>query len=539
MVRWRHKQRIRDYRIWLLRWRSEAEGFLKEFGGSTNRPYLRIEFSGARIKWGGYVDGNWNSTTRNWNVGEIRGTYSNGDHVQFDDSTTRTNILIDSAGVTPASVTVSNAFVQYVFAVGGIEGSGAFTKAGLGDLHLAASNSYEGITLVQGGRLIVSANGVLAAASDESLGGTAGRTRVFQKATLELKGPLKIIDERLTLVGNGLGSGALRSVSGTNKWSGTIRLSADSTIQVDQDSTLLLSALDVGEYALSFVTRGNATVDDSIYGDAGSLTKAGLGELWLTGAKENRYRGTTYRNGGTLILAKATNAIAISSANLEIGSGFLRPAPVRCESNGQIDPGCDVTVREESLFNLNGYNAEISSLTLAGGRVQTGAGILMISGPIHAMGQTAMEITGNIALPTQVPITVAAKATLNITAALTGSGFTKEGQGMLVLSGTNNLTTSVEINEGELHLAGSENGAVLGPGAITVNDKGTLTGSGLITGVLHVNSRGILSPGRDGMPLLTVSNSVAIYDDRVLKLKGGPRWHQPARSRRGWSVYAQ
>ncbi|MDZ7619023.1 MAG: autotransporter-associated beta strand repeat-containing protein, partial [Patescibacteria group bacterium] len=113
-----------------------------------------------------------------------------------------------------------------------LEGDG-IVKDGVGTLVLSGSNTYTGTTTVSAG--------VLSAQHNSALGSTGGGTVVSNGAALELQGGVSIAGESLTITGTGVGSGGvLRSVSGTNAWTGAIALSGNSSIGVAAD-TLTLS----------------------------------------------------------------------------------------------------------------------------------------------------------------------------------------------------------------------------------------------------------------------------------------------------------
>jgi hypothetical protein len=95
-------------------------------------------------------NGSWDTTssTANWNLttGGTPSTYSNGEAVTFDNTGANTNITIQSAGVTPASVVFNNTSAgnTYTFSNAGSNGIGGtsttLTLSGGGTVNLNAPN---------------------------------------------------------------------------------------------------------------------------------------------------------------------------------------------------------------------------------------------------------------------------------------------------------------------------------------------------------------------------------------------------------------
>lgn len=754
--------------------------YSKEYYYAPLRPYLRIEYAGARVRWLGFTNAVWDRTTGNWDVGGLRGWFGDGDYVLFDDSTVVTNVVVVSTGVAPALVTVSNSAVPYTFTGGGIGGTGGIVKTGLADLHLGSSNWFGGTVLVGSGRVIVTANGALGSAatgtmvspgaalglssgviyglpepvsvsgagptgqgvifaeggsnyfagpvqmlgqssvgvqagsvlalggvvagaypliklgsgqlrfdgadpntfsgalvvregtvvlnkangpavpgdlvltdgnptvrllrsgqfgsatvlhvnnpagsatldlngntdlvrglrltnavlqitggaiklngdvvcagtsdtevsgvidlmgrtcqwdvllpgaatmfvsamlgnggvvktgpgrlelsgmnvyegetlisngvvivaSSGALGTSADGTRVFNGAALELKGPVSILNEQLWLSGSGGGMGALVSSSGTNNWTGATRLASNATIGVAPDSVLHLGNVDAAGFALTVLANGTCNINGRIIGTGTTLTKTGPGELRLTGTAPNTYTGPTYVYAGTLVLGKSPGQASIPGSVLEIGLALLESATVRCESDDQIDTTCAVTIRQTGLLDLNGFNAGVRSLTLLGGRVQTGQGTLGVSEGVLVRGADA-QITGQLGLPGGAPVDVAQKLKLTVLGSVTGAGLAKNGAGTLILVGSNYITGSVDVNEGILVLAGAPREPALGPGPVRVSGSAVLKGTGLVTGSTTVD--GTLAPG-DAVPsALMISNLVSISGGGALLIMG-------------------
>lgn len=397
--------------------------YSREHGAPQLRPYLNLTFQGAHIGWAGYANATWDTNAVNWNVGGARGRYGDADFVTFADGANFSTISIAPGGVAPGGVTISNHSLAYTFGGGSIGGSGGVTKTGSGQATLAAANSYSGLTLVQAGRLIVSAN--------HALGGSAAGTIVSNGAALGLQAVDYAAAESLTLSGSGVASsGALYAAGGNSSFAGPISLAADASVGADTGLSL--------------------TLNNTIIGPFG-LTKLGAGTLTLGGAAANSYAGPTRVNRGTLLLAKTTG-LAVPGT-LFIGEG-AQPATVRLQNHGQLNPGAGVTLATGSLLDLNNFNSTIGSLSLSNASVLTGAGTLTLAGPLASGGDQTNLISGRLDLNGAVQTLSVADGAgaddLLLAANLDNGGVLKTGTGRLVLSGDNTYDGATLVGAGVL-----------------------------------------------------------------------------------------
>ncbi|MBU6300506.1 MAG: autotransporter-associated beta strand repeat-containing protein, partial [Verrucomicrobia bacterium] len=226
----------------------------------------------------------------------------------------RTGALPGTASVAGTSaLTFDGAGATNVSAV--IDGAGSVTKLGRGTLTFSAANTYEGITDLRQGVIVASNGGAF----------STGLVTVQAGASVHVSGGI-IIANPLAIREGGVGFGdgadpaalarlgALRSLAGTNTWSGGIELTGgNNLIGVNAGSTLNLSG-----------------VISSGLGNGNNLYKVGEGTLQITGTQANVFRGTTRVLQGTLELGKTAGLDALGGAvvigdNLEVtGTKTLR-----------------------------------------------------------------------------------------------------------------------------------------------------------------------------------------------------------------------
>jgi len=307
-------------------------------------------------------------------------------------------------------------------------------------LYLFASNSFSGTLHLSGPTSLQPRHNFAG-------GSTAGGTVVESGAEIDFGTPLSIAGEPLTLNGAGsIGLGAVNT-SDNVSWSGLVTLASDSKIH---QSTAAVTM----------------TFSGSIQGPGG-LICGGPGTVAFTGAAANTYLGTTSVTNGTLALNKNAGIFAVA-APLQIGlNGLLGyTGVVRLGANDQIANPPGVTVLESGLLDLNGFNETINSLTLVGGTVQTGAGILALGGNVTANPHQYFSIIyGTLSLggATRTFNTI---GNLDIVANLVdgpaSAGLIKTGGGELALEGVNTFTGTAVATGGILSLAGN---AALGSSA--------------------------------------------------------------------------
>ena len=391
--------------------------------------------------------------------------------------------------------------------------SGTVTKNNAGDWTLSGANTYTGTTTINAGTISV--------ANATGLGTTAGATVVNSGGTLDINGVS--VAENISIAGTGDGGvGALTGI-GTGSMSGTVAMTAASTI--GGAGTLNVSGVVSGAFA---------------------LTKDGAGSLILSGV--NTYTGNTILTGGTVRVnadvAASTNgplgnnagAVQLNGGDLQVNStNFTRALSVtangsaidafgaaRTVSGAISGAGFTLQVGGTTAAAAEGQNLTLSGVisstlgltkigtsttTLSGANTYTGvttinAGILSV-GTIGnggaassnlgsatnaasnlVLGGGTLEYTGgtsstnrNFTLTAGTTSSIdvnSAAATLTISGSSTATtgGLTKTGAGTLVLSGTNLHTGPTTVSEGTLKLSSST--TLSASSAITVSAGATL-----------------------------------------------------------------
>lgn len=370
----------------------------------------------------------------------------------------------------------------------------AVTKSGAGTVILSGGNTYRGATTIN--------SGVLNIQNSNALGQATAGTTVASGAALQIQGGITIATESLTLNGSGVSSdGAFRNISGSNIFNGPITLGSASAIGSDSGTLTIGGNLNNGGFLLTDTGAGNVIVTGVISG-AGGLTKTGTGTLTLSGTTANTYTGATTVSAGTLILAKPINSI---DPAITIG-GAGSAATVQLNAAFQLY-GAATTINSQGQLNLNNFDEYVGTLTVSGGSVVTGTGILYIGGGIVSNASSATTtMSGNYSLYTN--------QVFNIAGGTTGSGVdllisgpvgeylanttvTKQGAGKLVLAGANSYTGLTTISAGVLNI---QNASALGTTAAgtTVSSGAALQIEGNITvgtETLTLNGGGISNDG--------------------------------------------
>ena len=294
---------------------------------------------GDDLVWRGIVNATWdNSSATNWfdTVGMTNGPFTKFDNVTFDDTGTGNPIKI-AASVEPGSVTVSATSGNYTFSgSGSIVGSTGLTVTNNGTLIIDTTNTYFGITALNGG--IVGVSQLASGGNPSAIGAanSAPANLVFNGGQLQYSGPSVSIDRGVTLGANG-GTIAVTSPDATLATSGTIIGTNGGGLTVSGAGTLALSGANTYN-GVTTVSSG-ATLD--LFGRTfgiGNIVNNGTLFFGVTVVIANNISGTgllTNTPGNTLTLSGSNTF----SGNLDVGGGKLCVA-----SSGALPDNIQVTI---------------------------------------------------------------------------------------------------------------------------------------------------------------------------------------------------
>src|SRR5439155_12087998 len=147
------------------------------------------------------------------------------------------------------------------------------------------------------------------------------------------------------------------------------------------------------------------------------------------------------------------------------GNGLVGTDVLRLLADDQIADTSAVTVKNSGLFDLNGHDDRIGSLTMQGGTVNSGSGTLILGGNLTTMADpNTAVINGNLSLggasrtfdinsgPPGADLRINATIVAGTTSLFASAGFTKTGGGSLFLAGTNTYNGTTTINAGQVAL---------------------------------------------------------------------------------------
>ncbi|MGJ5205591.1 autotransporter domain-containing protein [Bradyrhizobium sp. HKCCYLR20261] len=291
------------------------------------------------------------------------------------------NVLLGSNG----SLAIGDNGGAAVFS-GTISGNGTFVKSGPGLLTLSGTNTYSGLTIVDGGTLRAGAAGAFAPLSSfEVDSGTTLDLNGFNQTIASLTGGGAVLLSAGTLTSGGdntstnflgtisgsggftkVGTGTMR-FDGATTYTGATTISAGtlqagasgvlasaSAFMIASGATLDLNGFDqaIGSLAGSgnvllgaaMLTaggnNGNTSFSGAISG-SGGFTKTGTGRMTLTGT--NNYTGATIVNGGVLEVAGAitnTSGVTVNAGGTLMGAGLVDPPmTVSINNGGTLAPG--------------------------------------------------------------------------------------------------------------------------------------------------------------------------------------------------------
>jgi len=337
---------------------------------------------------------------------------------------------------------------------GVMSGTGGLEKSGVGKLSLTGANTYTGGTTVMGGTLEGSAS---------SLPGD-----VLNNSTLVIN---QTVDGTFSgiISGSGhlekVGGGAL-TLSGANTYSGGSTVGDGTLI----GTTVSLQGDILNNSHLIFDQGVDGTYTGEISG-AGSVDKRGSGKLTLTGAQS--YLGDTTVTGGTL----EGNAATFSD-HLIVDTHVI--------FNQSNDAAYGGAISGFGQLEKKGP----AELVLTGVSSHTG-GTLVSEGTLRG---TTTTLQGDIA--NEGVLIFDQEFEGMYTGVITGSGrVEKQGNNLLILTNTSNISDAIDIQEGEIQAFGKAGGIT------SILANGALSGNGQFVDV--VNSGRVIPGASIGQQIIT------------------------------------
>jgi autotransporter-associated beta strand protein len=294
-------------------------------------------------------------------------------------------------------------------------GTGGLLKTGSGTWVLAGSNGYTGATNIVNGTLKIQANAatstVLAAANDI----TFNNSNVFAGGTFEFVGQAGVNNvQALDVLTTTSGAGTIKLTPGA---SGTASLSFASQT-TGAGGTVNFVGADFLNNKIT-ITGGNGLVGRTNYWNGSDFAYR----------QSNVLRAPVY---GTDSGFSTSSTALTANANMQITDSFA--ANTITINTLKIAGSHTLTLNAGQTVTVNG-----------GGVLATGGNAIITGGTSLALAGQALVVRTNLA-----------GDSLDIQSVVTGTGgLTKGGAGTLILSGANDQTGTVAINEGTVRLSGS------------------------------------------------------------------------------------
>lgn len=314
-----------------------------------------------------------------------------------------------------------------------VTGVSGLTKAGLGAVTLSGANTYQGVTSLSRGRVILTGSG--------TLGSTAGGTRIGISGRLTLAGGVTsaepiFLDDLVNAFNSAL---SIENV-GTNTLTGAIRMS--DSIRWQSSGTLN-------------VTGGISTTN----GNGGSFMVMQAGNLMNITGKP------VANGGGQLYMDNAGKTIALGVVGSTYGNHRLLAGTMQTDLVNVLSPTASVD------FGV-AYAASAATLNLNGNSQ-------VVGGISSAIFLATSGFDRVITSPAPATLTVNQSVNSTFDGRLTGQvSLAKTGAGILTLTGANSTTGGLTVNGGTVILNfGKATASVSGAGVVSdfLSNGSTLT----------------------------------------------------------------
>ena len=364
-----------------------------------------------------------------------------------------------------------------------VTGTGSIVKQSFGRLVLAGTNTFSGQFTVH--------DGVVQLANSSALGSASGQTVVDDGAAIELaefigfgeEFPRTLqIAEPLVLAGGGIANtGALRNVSGANRWTGTIRL-GDGSFAVGVGHEIIAVDAPGGEFTPDELTI-TGTVSSNF---SAGLRKIGTGRLILSGT--NTYSGDTLIQEGVVHI-KNSSALGSPTGPTIVSAGAGLELTNIDLGGGEV---VDLNVTEPLQLSGTGFGN--------GGALRNVQGNNTWSGSVTLLAASTVAV--DLSLD---QLTVAGLISGGIARSLS---LTKAGPGELLLTQNNSYSGITTVNSGILTVNGSQ---PFSPITVT---GGVLQGTGTV-GAVTVQNSGAISPGGNTIGTMNILGDLLMLQGQI------------------------
>ncbi len=468
-------------------------------GGTTGKITLGGINTGTALNYNGNITGN-----NNLEISNSLGSSANTQPLNFSTGTinhtgTLTNVTGGANNTTSHGTVVINSIIG-PNVTGVIQNTTNVNRT----LRLNGNNTYVGETTVT--------NGTLAIGHNNALGSTAGGTSVGATGVLRLHDNITVTGEALTLTGSGSGN-TLVNGDGNNVWAGTI------TAAVANGNARISSSAGNMELRGNITISGNnsnglvltGAADGQVTGNIGQsgtgakgLFKTSDGTWTLSGT--NTYSGSTSIYGGTLSVDAIAGRLGSSTtSSILLGDG-ASTGRLLYTGTGNETSNRGFTLRSTTtgggIIDQSGtgalkFNGAVVSSAGAGGKTLT------LQGSTIGTGELAGAIGDGTAAPTNVAKQGTGTWTLSGTSNYTGT--TNVTGGQLIISGKLNNTTSLDVANATVTLAGTD--------AVNINATVNLAEGSVIQAGNFSNALGVLAVSGNSTLAMTGTNGVIIFSD--------------------------